>query len=365
MKHLAAQVKTDGNGILVFNPTGTSRSVVEGEHPAIDLPAFGYRFLRSDASGKPAGVKVAADGSTIENDDFRVTFDANRGVVTSVFDKQANRESIAAGGSGNRLEVHWEEPNGMSAWTIGAIKKVEPLVSPVTVSVSDHGIAWERKFQSTTIQQRIVMGAKGPPEFQMNTEWKELGAGDKWCPFLKVAFDVNVGEKPKFTCQIPFGTIERPIDNVEVPAVKWADLSGAAGGAAIVNDSKHGYTAEKNTLRLSLIRSSYYPDERPNDRPQAARWMFHPHAGDWQAARIIQHAEAFNHPVLATSVKPNASGTLPPMGSMLTIDADNVIVTGVKRAEDDDDLVVRFYEAFGKPTTVKPALGSTRSGRRR
>jgi hypothetical protein len=113
----------------------------------------------------------------------------------------------------------------MSAWVIGAIERVEPLTSPVTVSETGDGITWERKFQSTTIKQSITMPNDGPPIFGMSTEWKELGAGDKPCPFLKVAFDVNVSADAKFTSQIPFGTIERPINNVEVPAVKW----GGAG----------------------------------------------------------------------------------------------------------------------------------------
>jgi alpha-mannosidase len=49
-------------------------------------------------------------------------------------------------------------------------------------------------------------------------------------------------------------------------------------------------------------------------------------------------------------------GVLPPAGSMLSMNADNVIVTGVKRAEDDNDLVIRFYEADGRKTHVEPKL---------
>ncbi len=38
--------------------------------------------------------------------------------------------------------------------------------------------------------------------------------------------------------------------------------------------------------------------------------------------------------------------------SFLSTKADNVIVTGVKKAEDDNDLVVRFYESAGKPASA-------------
>jgi alpha-mannosidase len=351
-------VKADGEGLLVFNPTSATRSGMVGENFVADLPAYGYRFIKTADLHKPQGVEVSRDGRTIENADFRVVFDASRGVVVSIHDKKRKQETLAPnGGTGNRLEIHWEKPNGMSAWTIGEIEKVEPLLGPVDVTVTDNGIRWERTFQSTTIHQSITMAATGPPEFAMETQWKELGGGDKLCPFLKVAFDILAGPINKFACQIPFGAIDRPIDGVEVPALKWADLSAPNGfGAAIINDSKHGYSAKDSTLRLSLIRSSYWPDARPNDRPQSARWIFHPHLGDWRAANIVQEAEAFNHPLLTTMLGPNKNGTLPPTGSLLSMGADNVIVTGVKRAEDDNDLVIRFYEAYGKKTHVEPKL---------
>ena len=39
------------------------------------------------------------------------------------------------------------------------------------------------------------------------------------------------------------------------------------------------FSAQGNTILLSLIRSSHNPDPRPNDRPQSARCAFIPHAG--------------------------------------------------------------------------------------
>jgi alpha-mannosidase len=370
MKYLAAQVKSDGDGYLIFNPTSSTRSERVRLNPAgggyerpkyydlENMPGYGYQFVKTADIARGPSVTIATDASKLENERYRVTLDLSRGVITSIFDKKDNREAIAPGGNGNRLEVHWEEPNGMSAWTIGTVKKVEPLTGPIAASLinGQNAVMWEVKFQSTTITQTITMSKDGPPEFSMSTRWNELGAGDKLCPFLKVAFDINVGDSAKFTSQIPFGTIERPIDNVDVPAGKWADLSGSAGGAAIVNDCRHGYSAENKTLRLSLIRSSYYPDPNPNERRQFAKWVFHPHGGDWRAAKIDEYAEASNHPLLATKVIANPAGTLPPTGSLLSMGADNVIVTGVKRAEDDDDLVLRFYESEGKPTHVEPKL---------
>src|SRR5688500_1714305 len=77
---------------------------------------------------------------------------------------------------------------------------------------------------------------------------------------------------------------------------------------------------------------------------------------------LVQRAEAFNHPLLSTPVFSNDDGVLSSEGSLLSLDADNVIVTGVKRAEDDNELVIRFYEAYGKPTKVTARLAAFETG---
>ena len=59
---------------------------------------------------------------------------------------------------------------------------------------------------------------------------------------------------------------------------------------------------------------------------------------------------------MTTSLKANPDGKLPAQASFLSVGTGNpnVIITGVKQAEDDNDLVVRLYEAYGTP--AKPTL---------
>jgi alpha-mannosidase len=374
LKHLADRVPLSDRGIIVFNPSGWKRNGIVSFTPVDvplllvvqDIPPLGYRVYTelALARSQPAsGVVVSSDGTILENDQWRIEVDADRGVVRSIFDKKNEREVLAANGSGNRLEIHWEDPNGMSAWGIGKIQKVEPLEGPVHLSVVERSsaratVSWERTFRDSTIVQTVSLSVGGAPEFSLSTEWKEIGTNKSTNPFLKVAFDVNV-QNPKVTYQIPFGTIEKPADNREYPALKFVDIGDEQFGAALINDCKHGYSAQGNTLRLSLIRSTFNPDPRPNDRPQIAKWMFLPHKGNWREAGVIQAAEAFNHPLMAVVVPPSGAATtqpsqpvLPLEKSFLAFDHPNVVITGVKLAEDDQSLVVRFYEAFGRPTTA-------------
>lgn len=394
--YLGTQVKLDSANVLVFNPTGwTGSGIVHclGANPedtymtsstdsagiqktargpvfyATDIPPYGYKTYRFSReirqTLKAEGPTASADGTTLENPEYKLTFDPKHGVVTSIYDKRNNRESVSKDGSANRLEVHWEKPHGMSAWVIGPTDHVTPLTDPVTPAITEQGparvtISWTRTFQSTALKQSISLPAHGAPVFTLDTEWKELGSRDHLIPFLKVAFDINTKDAPTFTLQTPYATIEKPLGDTDRPALKFADLADRDFGAALLNDSKHGYSAKDHTLRLSLIRSSFYPDPHPNDRPQHTEWSLVPHAGSWKDAHILQLAETFNHPLLPTLVRPNPTGTLPGESSLLGInDAPTVAITGVKRAEDDNSLIVRFYESQGQPTPATLTLPFT------
>lgn len=393
LSFLAVRVQSSTDGILVFNPTGWARTdivtfgeKVNGESDAVslhdrepmqntadgkciflvkDIPPYSYRVYHIEPHQNMPGeipIALSQDNRAIGNHDFKITLNS-AGEVTSIFDNRLKREFIAKGGTGNRLEIHWENPHGSSAWTIGRIDRVEPLQDSAGIRVEEAGpvritLGWDRKFQSSVLHQTISLGQYGPPEFSLSTQWNELGSVDHHEPFLKVAFDI-AGSNPVATYQVPYATIQKPIDGAERPASKFADLSGDGLGAAILNDCKQGYSADGNTLRLSLIRTSYYPDPRPNDRPQHASWIFFPHDGNGDSPAVAQAAESFNHPLMCTAFHAIGGASLPPEQTFLSVNAPNVLITGVKRAQDDGDLIVRFYELVGKPTTATFTLPAT------
>ena len=90
---------------------------------------------------------------------------------------------------------------------------------------------------------------------------------------LKVAFPTTIRSR-RATYEIQFGTIERPTHRTpagneaafEVPAQRWADLSDASYGVALLADCKHGYSVQESTLWLSLLKGAIDPD--PGRRPR-------------------------------------------------------------------------------------------------
>jgi alpha-mannosidase len=191
---------------------------------------------------------------------------------------------------------------------------------------------------------------------KMLTEWHEKHI------LLKVAFPVNVHSQ-KATYEIPFGSIERPTTRMtpeeqsqfEVPAQYWADLSDTQHGLSLLNDSKYGYDAKGNVLRLSLLRSPSWPDPHADEGHHEFTYSLFPHDHTWREAETVRQGYELNYKLRSAQVQ-NHSGVIPPTHSFIEVTPDNVVLTAMKWAEDDDAMVLRFYEWAGKEADVKIQL---------
>jgi alpha-mannosidase len=167
------------------------------------------------------------------------------------------------------------------------------------------------------------------------------------------------------TYEIPYGTIERPTTRnnsfekaqYEVPAMRWADLSGAGPdgkvhGLSILNQDKYGYDAAGNVLRLTLLRSPTWPDPDADQGEHHFHYALYPHAGTWKDALTVRHGWEYDYPLQAVVTTAHA-GSLPPEHSFASVSPDNVVLTAVKKAEDANALIFRVYEWAGKETTAE------------
>jgi alpha-mannosidase len=174
-----------------------------------------------------------------------------------------------------------------------------------------------------------------------------------------VAFPLSA-HNDNATFEIPYGSIERPTTRntpaeqakFEVPAVHWADLSDAKHGFSLLNDCKYGYDAKGNVLRLSLLRSPEWPDPHADEGHHEFTYALYSHAGNWREAHTVQQGYELNYPLLTIAVA-NHQGLLPASHSFLSLEGENVVLTALKKAEDSDDLIVRFYEWAGKEADVR------------
>jgi len=144
----------------------------------------------------------------------------------------------------------------------------------------------------------------------------------------------------------------------EVPAIRWGDISNATQGFSLLNASKYGYDAKDNVIRLSLLRSPQMPAPDNHIADQGLHeftYALYAHAGDWKSGGTMRQGYELNYPLIA-AVEQAHRGTMPAKYSFARIEPGNVILTVMKKAEDDNGIIFRFYEFEGKPAQVKLTL---------
>jgi alpha-mannosidase len=105
-------------------------------------------------------------------------------------------------------------------------------------------------------------------------------------------------------------------------------------------------------LRLTLLRSPVSPDPDADRGPEHFSFALYPHDGDWKSALTVRHGYDYNYKLRSMQVRAHA-GALPAEHSFISVKGDNVVFTAVKKAEDTNALIVRFYEWAGKDGDVQ------------
>jgi alpha-mannosidase len=89
-------------------------------------------------------------------------------------------------------------------------------------------------------------------------------------------------------------------------------------------------------------------------KPYTFEYAIQPHEGDWRQAKIYKQAQDFYH--LPRCIQANCQGELPEEFSFLKLSPDNLIFSALKKAEDSDAVIMRFFETKGEATTAEIKL---------
>jgi alpha-mannosidase len=286
------------------------------------------RDLRAVVAGAEALIPKPsprpAAGGGLENEHLQVTL-GDDGVVVSIWDKDARREVLS--GPGNVLELHDDNPLRWDAWDLD----IEHRDSFAVVG---------RRFGDSEVRQTITLDGR-VLRFATEVEWHERHK------VLKVAFPVAV-HADNATYEVQFGHVQRPTDlstprsraMFEVCAQRWADLGDGEYGVALLNDCKHGYDIHDGVMRLSLLRAPTHPDPDADQGHHQFTYALMPHPGDFREAGVIEAAEDLNR-------------RFGPPPELVRVDTPQVRVEAIKLAEDSDAVIVRLYEAWGRPCTAR------------
>jgi len=381
-KHmLAGRIDTTGltTPVAVFNTLSWPRTewvpVAHGWLP-VTVPAMGYTTVDGSNALTAPQPTLTASTQHLENELLRITFGAD-GSIVSLYDKRADHEIIPTGQAANRLAVYmdlgdaWDFPMDYAEQAPRFMQLVQ-----TTARVAGPQAIMEQHYTlgHSTLHQTIVLTAGSPRlDFQSQLHWRERQT------MLRTSFPVAVHAEAA-TYEIQFGHVHRPthrnttwdLARDEVVGHKWVDLSQRDYGVALLNDSKYGHKIKGNVIDLNLLRSVPHPGPRLVSEDAVApgephpvytdqcehrfTYALYPHLGDHVAGNVMQAAYALNCPLTVAPVTGRA-GTAAKQQTFLHVDAPNVIIEAVKKAEDDDSLILRLYEASHQSTRTKLHFG--------
>ncbi len=363
---------------------------------ARDVPTMGYSLYQvvperlqpptghlSDQSAPISGHESAStqrqDVSSIENEYYRATFDLWTGALSKLELKSSSGTWDAIGGS--PANVIAEEQDGGDFWELygtlngarftamtrkqglpipgrshfsnewvggGGVTEVGPVFSQFQIS---------HPFGNGSFAARVRL-YRGIQRVDIETR---ILNNDKFVRY-RMLVPTSISSGKRFD-EIPFGSVERPTAQ-EFPALNWIDWGDGAKGVALLNRGLPGNNVADGTLILSLMRSariSAYPffggyepgvssdlglelgEERTFD------YALVPHRGSWQEAGVYRAGLEFNNPLIARTVARHA-GTLPRRWGLIEVSQPNVVISALKMG-DEGSVILRVYEAAGKPTS--------------
>lgn len=346
---------------------------------ARDIPALGYSTFEVVAKPGPAQPLPApvAGGNSIENEHYKLRFDAKSGAITSLRVKDGDWELFDRPGNVVSREADkgdlWELYQGLNGGANIAITRKQPVpqAGPTTKLSSDFSGAdpatvktgpvfsefdvWH-PFDSGTFATRVRVYS-GLRRIDVQTQ---LINNEKLVRY-QALFPTTIKAGRMFRA-IPFGATEQP-DGVEFAAQDWADYSDAARGLAVLNGAQPGNVVSDGTMMLSLMRAhnlgaygfsgGLEPGVSSDSGMQLGKqitlnYALLPHAGTWQDAGVYRDGMEFNRPLIVRKAARHA-GTLPKRWAMLEVSRPNVVLSAFKPGR-DGGVVVRVFEAAGKKT---------------
>ena len=329
---------------FVKNKNGSStRYGVKGNWIIPNIPALSSSNLRASIY-KNEWLSV---GENVETPYYIINFNDD-GSIASLYDKELDREWVD--GDFNKLKIYTDNPGNYDAWDILPNYKDKQIEikteKPLELVEKDGESATFKTVLATekstwTMLIRVFRRSRGI-EVESIVDWNEKHR------LAKVELGCNVLTR-KALCDTSAGYIERDTHKntswqqarFETCHHKWADMSEADAGIALINDGKYGIGFDKNIMSLSLLRATIRPDVTSDMGVHNFCYMIMPHSDNAVNAGINNVALQYNSPLIKADVEYNGCDFAP------------LYLQAMKRAEDGSMTVIRLSEQDGKRGKIK------------
>ena len=350
------------------------------------VPSLGYKTYylvpadKSDVFPNACQTKLESDGDlnnstrimgsdVLENEYYRVSVDRATGRV-SIWDKEMGR-MVA-----DNIEIAASEERG------GDDLSIIPPTGRIIIDVIS-GVDLDENSPVQTVM-RITGDVAGIPIVQRLTLYHGLKRVDiedrvDWTPGRSMNIE-QVFPLPHSNVQVrngtPFGSVAAndmmpnagPRNGDEVPRDAWKRwrqiqdwvFAGTKEWGFTVGADHQFLTVGDSAIRAGMLRGTRFSPVnvvrgvRPfqNLWPPAGTYVFHysftSGQGDWAAAKSWRVGMALNTPLVPVSSADELSHkSLPPVRSFCSLNADNLVITALKKADTDRAIVLRVFEIRG------------------
>ncbi len=294
----------------------------------------------------------------LENDYIRYTF-ADDGTIKSIYDKQAKREVILANGRGNILRLFEDRPVNWDAWDIDIYYENQFLQQAqllewkwLSCGKVVQALYFKYAIGASHIEQRLYLPANSKRlDFVTQVCWNERHR------MLRVGFEVDV-HSTEANYEIQYGTIKRPthrntswdMAKFEVVGHRFVDLSQHDYGVALLNNCKYGHKIYGNLMELNLLRSPSSPDPEADVGEHHFIYSLLPHIGGLEDSGVYAEAMQLNQPIVMCADR--AGEVFFPF----RLTDEKVILSVLKKAEDEDGWIARLYEPRGRQVTTTATI---------
>ncbi|HXI84058.1 MAG TPA: glycoside hydrolase family 38 C-terminal domain-containing protein [Verrucomicrobiae bacterium] len=316
------------------------------------LPGLGYQvgWLQPRPSVKDDDLQKNPGRLVARNQHLELEISPQSGNITRLTHLASTTEWVQASSPSVRLRVDYEAPHDWSAWEFGPVARTEWLDDAKSVTCIESGpvrtvFRARYQFGHSSIDKDIILYHDlSRVDIAIHVDWQEHGSAIAPTPWLRLEFPTTATVNHA-TYMIPFGEIERPADDAEYPATYGIGINCQHGSVCLVSDSKNGFSANTNTIRVSLLRTPNYPDPESDVGPHEMAFALEISAEPWAQAAMGRRGMEFNRHPIVVSANPH-KGSLPVEQSFFSVEPSTVLVTALKTAYDTPgNLIVRLYQS--------------------
>ncbi|HIE53463.1 MAG TPA: hypothetical protein EYP85_17055 [Armatimonadetes bacterium] len=330
-------------------------------------------------------VRFSPDNRQMENEFFRLTFDPQTGGLSSIYDKELQRELVdqhspykvnqylyVAGGEGTQA-VHSNRnlpPPNFQFFSPKAAQFTPGPLGPVCGSlVVETSAKLTPQIRCTvTLYRRLKRIDIVNEVVKEKTYAKEA---------VYFAFPFAFPQ-PAFQVEIPNGVLRPELDQLKGACKDWycvqhwVDVSGETHGVTWstpdspliclgdINPGKwlESLPLENGTIFAYVMNNYWFTNYLAGQGGQFTfRYAITAHGGGVDPLAAVHFSWSHANPFLTRLLPPGQPGRLPSKGtSFCTVTPANVIVLTVKRAEDGPGFIVRLFETRGKATEADLSL---------